>query len=76
MELPDQNVVGVIKQLESRMEFGYSKYGVTTERDDVDLLGWLQHLQEELMDACVYVERLKKEIRNLNQAKTQIPPHL
>lgn len=73
MELPDQNVVGVIKQLESRMKFGYSKYGVTTERDDVDLLGWLQHLQEELMDACVYVERLKKEVTGINQVKAELP---
>jgi hypothetical protein len=26
-------------------------------------MGWLQHLQEELLDAAVYIERLKKEIK-------------
>jgi len=26
-------------------------------------LDWLTHLQEELMDAILYVERLKKEIK-------------
>lgn len=65
MELPDKNVTAVIKQLEQRMNIGYNKYGVTTEREDVDLLGWLQHLQEELMDAAVYVERLKNEVQKL-----------
>lgn len=63
MTVVDKNVESVIKQLASRCEFGYSKYGVTTERDDIDLLGWLQHLQEELMDAAVYVERLKQEVQ-------------
>lgn len=43
---------------------GYAKYGCTTERTDVDLLGWLQHLQEELMDATIYIERLKKEVKS------------
>ena len=61
--LPDKNVISVIEQLTRRMEVGYNKYGVTTERTDTDLLGWLQHLQEELLDAAVYVERLKKEIK-------------
>jgi len=33
------------------------------ERGDLDLLAWLQHLQEELMDAAVYVERLMQEVK-------------
>lgn len=59
----DKNVVNVVKQLESREKIGYIKYGVTTERTDLDLLQWLQHLQEELMDACVYIERIKSEVK-------------
>jgi hypothetical protein len=62
MSYPDKNVVAVIKQFEDRMEKGYKKYGVTTERTDIDLLGWLQHAQEEAMDLCVYIERLKPEV--------------
>lgn len=62
----DINVQNVIDQLASRCEFGYNKYGVTTaERTDTNTLGWLQHLQEELMDACVYIEQLKTEFKNL-----------
>ena len=49
--------------LYNRMQTGYKKYGVTTERTDIEFLGWLQHLQEELLDAAVYIERLKKEIK-------------
>lgn len=64
MAYPDKNVVEVIKQLESRMEVGYKKYGVTTADDKhTDFLGWIQHLQEELMDAIVYIERVKQEIK-------------
>ena len=59
----DKNVESVRDMLYNRMTTGYSKYGVTTERTDVDLLGWLQHLQEELLDASVYIERLKNEVK-------------
>jgi hypothetical protein len=38
------------------------KYNTTLEREDLDLQEWLNHLQEELMDATLYVERLKAEI--------------
>ena len=59
----DVNVDNVVKSLYNRMEAGYKKYGVTTERKDIDLMGWLQHLQEELMDASIYVERIKSELK-------------
>lgn len=60
----DRNVENVIKSFQSRMEAGYIKYGTTTERTDIDFLGWITHLQEELMDAIIYIERLKKEVNN------------
>jgi hypothetical protein len=60
----DKNVGNVIQSFKSRMEVGYKKYGTTTERTDIDFLGWLQHLQEELMDAVVYIERIKSEVNN------------
>ncbi len=59
----DSNVENVREMLYNRMKAGYKKYGTTTERTDIDLTGWLQHLQEELLDAAVYIERLKKEIK-------------
>ena len=59
----DRNVKNVIVQLRSREEKGMSKYGVNTERKDLSTLEWLQHLQEELMDATVYIEKLKSEMK-------------
>ena len=58
----DNNVASVMLAYRDRALKGFAKYGTTTERTDIDLLGWLQHLQEELMDATVYLERLKKEL--------------
>ena len=60
----DKNVEMVIKQLRDREEEGMRKYGVNTERKDLNTLEWLQHLQEELMDASVYIEKLKSEIND------------
>lgn len=67
----DPNVESVSDLLKSRMEVGFKKYGTTTERTDIDLLGWLQHLQEELLDAAVYIERLKKEVNVLQHRELE-----
>lgn len=48
----------VISKIKQRAEFGLSKYGVSMERTDLSKLEWLQHWQDELMDACVYVQKL------------------
>ena len=58
----DKNVEKVVTQLRDREEEGMRKYGVNTERKDLNTIEWLQHLQEELMDASVYIEKLKGEI--------------
>ena len=61
--MKDRHVEAVREQLKSRMEAGINKYGVTLERTDLNFLDWLQHLQEELLDAAVYVERLKSDVK-------------
>jgi hypothetical protein len=45
-----------------RSETGIAKYGTTLERGDLSLLDWLSHLQEELMDATLYIQKLKNEL--------------
>ena len=60
-EPEDPNVARVLESYLDRAEEGMKKYQVTTERTDIDLLGWLNHLQEELMDATIYLERVKRE---------------
>ena len=49
----------VVQAILKRAEAGERKYGVTMERGDLNFLEWFQHLQEELLDAAVYVEKLK-----------------
>ena len=48
----------VCNKIKKRAEVGKKKYGVTMERTDLTKVDWLVHLQEELMDAAVYIERL------------------
>ena len=59
---PDPNVNEICNEFESRACHGFDKYGVTTERTDLDLMQWIQHLKEELMDAVVYIHRIQKEL--------------
>ena len=63
----DTNVEKVIAQLRERKERGLKKYGVTTDRKDLSQLQWLQHLQEELMDGAVYIEKIKSEMRWIDE---------
>ena len=50
-----------------RSKRGQAKYGTNLDRKDVDLTGWLNHLQEELMDATLYIEKLKKDSTELQK---------
>jgi len=53
----------VIEAYKERSKVGIEKYGKTMEREDLSALDWLQHLQEELMDATLYIESLKRKYR-------------
>ena len=55
----DKYVQAVKEKFEQRSQTGIRKYSTTLEREDLSFLDWLEHLQEELMDATLYVERLK-----------------
>jgi len=59
----DSIVDSVIESFKGRSTSGIKKYNTTLDRTDLSTLDWLTHLQEELMDAILYVERLKKEIK-------------
>jgi len=53
----------VCEKIQKRAEIGLKKYGVGVTRKDFSFLKWLQYLQEELMDAAIYVERVMEEIK-------------
>ncbi len=75
MENPvDPNVVNVSQLLFSRMNAGFYKYGTNTTREDLTTEQWLQHLQEELLDAAIYVQVLKgkmNELKRLSETDTR-----
>tara|TARA_R110000868_G_scaffold200675_2_gene448220 strand:+ start:414 stop:608 length:195 start_codon:yes stop_codon:yes gene_type:complete len=60
----DRIVIQVLNQIADRSEKGLEKYGTNLERTDLETLDWIQHAQEEAMDLCLYLERLKEQIKN------------
>lgn len=55
----DSIVASVIESFKKRSEQGVLKYGKTLDRNDLSVLDWIQHAQEEHMDAILYLEKLK-----------------
>ena len=56
----DPVVSSVIDRFKQRSEVGQRKYGTTLEGNNLPFLDWVRHMQEELMDAILYLEKLKK----------------
>jgi hypothetical protein len=57
----DSIVESVVRKFQDRSLVGIKKYGVTLDRTDLGLADWIQHAQEELMDAILYLEKLKQQ---------------
>jgi hypothetical protein len=57
----DPVVERVVDKFVSRSDVGYKKYGVTLDEDKSNIFQWINHLQEELMDAVLYLQKLKEE---------------
>ena len=59
--MKDKIVEQIISKFEQRSEVGIKKYGTTLYDNNTD--DFLNHLQEELMDAILYLEKLKSQRR-------------
>ena len=59
MEVKDSIVLKVIDKFKDRSVMGLKKYGTTLDRNDLSLLDWINHAQEELMDGILYLEKIK-----------------
>lgn len=55
----DSVVDRVVSTIKKRSSIGIAKYNTTMDRKDLSEHQWLNHLQEELMDAVIYIEKLK-----------------
>jgi hypothetical protein len=60
--MKDKIVQEIKDKFEQRSQLGIKKYGTTLERDDLTAEEWVNHLQDELMDAILYLQRLKHDI--------------
>lgn len=57
----DSVVQAVLDRFVERSVMGKKKYGTDLDRQDLSVLEWIQHAQEEHMDAILYLEKLKRE---------------
>jgi hypothetical protein len=62
----DPVVKNVVDQFVSRSDVGYDKYGSTLDDERrnkmKDLAGYLKDIQEELMDAILYIQAAREEL--------------
>ena len=63
-ELTDTVVKSVIAKYTERSILGQKKYGTTLDRDDLSVTDWIVHVQEELMDATLYLEKLHRVLKD------------
>lgn len=60
-EMRTDGIVEDVKYIyDKRSEKGQKEYGTTLEDNPDEFYAWLNHLQEELMDATLYIQKIKK----------------
>lgn len=59
----------VINKIRDRAMIGFESYGQTMERTDLSDTQWLSHLQEELLDGAIYIEKLMELEHTVKQVK-------
>ena len=67
----DPVVKNVVDKFVKRSDIGYSKYGSTLDDERrfkiKNLQGYLNDIQEELMDAVLYIQTAREELRDLSE---------
>ena len=67
----DPVVKNVVNKFVKRSDVGFEKYGQTldTERKSgiKNLVGYLNDVQEELMDAVLYIQAAREELQDLSE---------
>lgn len=71
---PSDGVVrSLIRKFTDRSSIGIKKYETTLDENKLSIAAWNKHLQEELMDACLYLEKLvsirKKSVPQIEEIK-------
>jgi len=56
----DSIVDSIIDQFVQRAIMGKEKYGCGLDREDLNIIEWIEHAKQEHMDAILYLEKIKK----------------
>ena len=71
----DPVVKRVVSKFVDRSNTGYEKYGRTLDSErrgkHKDLFGYLNDIQEELMDAILYIQTAKEELQDLHMKEVK-----
>jgi hypothetical protein len=71
IEFRDPVVERVVEKFVSRSDVGFTKYGTTLHEERTTkmkgLFKYLNDVQEELMDAVLYIQACKEEIQDLSE---------
>ena len=67
----DPVVRNVVNKFVQRSDVGFEKYGQTLDTERTtgmkDLIGYLNDIQEELMDAVLYIQAAREELQDLSE---------
>ena len=66
-KVEDPIVLKVMAKYYERSQAGIKKYGKTLDRDDLEFTDWLTHAQEEMMDATLYLQKIKEELESMKK---------
>ena len=67
---PDEVLVSGVEaevciEIARRQQFGLAKYGTTVEANPLSLMQWVQHAKEEALDLAVYLTKIERMLRKL-----------
>jgi hypothetical protein len=71
----DSIVTSIVEKFKQRSAVGKAKYGTDLDRTDLSVLDWIQHAQEEHMDAILYLEKLKQTLAGPPPSSSSTPNH-
>ena len=70
-EFRDPVVKRVVEKFRTRSDVGFEKYGTTLDEERTTkmkgLMKYLIDIQEELMDAILYIQTAREELRDLSE---------
>ena len=76
IKLRDPVVERVVDKFITRSDVGYAKYGITLDSERIegkkDLSCYLNDVQEELMDAILYIQTAREELVDKTYCKCEV----